>query len=337
MKDNLINEFDSLLKKSKNTLIIPHKNPDGDALGSSLALNFFLIKKGHNSLVISPNEYPSFLNWLPGQKKIINFSLNQKKAISLIDKADLILTLDYNDLSRTGEMESILTSADIPFVMVDHHENPKSYADLTFSEPQISSTSEMVYNIISKLDHSKIDSNIATCLYTGMMTDTGSFRFPSTTSKTYLIASKLIDLGANHSKIHQNIYDNYSFNRIRLLGTCLSNLKKIKNLPVVYTFLSQEDLRINNFKKGDTEGFVNYGLSLKNISLSVIMIEDKLQNLIKMSFRSKGNFSVNKFAKIYFNGGGHHNAAGGTSLKTLKETEKKFMNAIQECKKDFEA
>ena len=336
MKDNLINEFDSLLKKSKNTLIIPHKNPDGDALGSSLALNFFLKKKGHNSLVISPNEYPSFLNWLPGQNKIINFSLNQKKVISLIDEADLILTLDYNDLSRTGEMESILTSAKIPFVMVDHHENPKSYANLTFSEPQISSTSEMVYDIISKLDYSKMDSNIATCLYTGMMTDTGSFRFPSTTSKTYLIASKLIDFGANHSKIHQNVYDNYTFNRIRLLGTCLSNLKKIKNLPVVYTFLSQEDLHINNFKKGDTEGFVNYGLSLKNISLSVIMIEDKLQNLIKMSFRSKGNFSVNKFAKIYFNGGGHHNAAGGKSLKSLKETEKIFMNAIQECKKDFE-
>jgi len=336
MKDNLINEFDSLLKKSKNTLIIPHKNPDGDALGSSLALNFFLKKKGHNSLVISPNEYPSFLNWLPGQNKIINFSLNQKKVISLIDEADLILTLDYNDLSRTGEMESILTSAKIPFVMVDHHENPKSYANLTFSEPQISSTSEMVYDIISKLDYSKMDSNIATCLYTGMMTDTGSFRFPSTTSKTYLIASKLIDFGANHSKIYQNVYDNYTFNRIRLLGTCLSNLKKIKNLPVVYTFLSQEDLHINNFKKGDTEGFVNYGLSLKNISLSVIMIEDKLQNLIKMSFRSKGNFSVNKFAKIYFNGGGHHNAAGGISLKSLKETEKIFMNAIQECKKDFE-
>jgi len=336
MKDNLINEFDSLLKKSKNTLIIPHKNPDGDALGSSLALNFFLKKKGHNSLVISPNEYPSFLNWLPGQNKIIDFSLNQKKVISLIDEADLILTLDYNDLSRTGEMESILTSAKIPFVMVDHHENPKSYANLTFSEPQISSTSEMVYDIISKLDYSKMDSNIATCLYTGMMTDTGSFRFPSTTSKTYLIASKLIDFGANHSKIYQNVYDNYTFNRIRLLGTCLSNLKKIKNLPVVYTFLSQEDLHINNFKKGDTEGFVNYGLSLKNISLSVIMIEDKLQNLIKMSFRSKGNFSVNKFAKIYFNGGGHHNAAGGTSLKSLKETEKIFMNAIQECKKDFE-
>ena len=336
MKDNLINEFDSLLKKSKNTLIIPHKNPDGDALGSSLALNFFLKKKGHNSLVISPNEYPSFLNWLPGQNKIIDFSLNQKKVISLIDEADLILTLDYNDLSRTGEMESILTSAKIPFVMVDHHENPKSYANLTFSEPQISSTSEMVYDIISKLDYSKMDSNIATCLYTGMMTDTGSFRFPSTTSKTYLIASKLIDFGANHSKIYQNVYDNYTFNRIRLLGTCLSNLKKIKNLPVVYTFLSQEDLHINNFKKGDTEGFVNYGLSLKNISLSVIMIEDKLQNLIKMSFRSKGNFSVNKFAKIYFNGGGHHNAAGGISLKSLKETEKIFMNAIQECKKDFE-
>ena len=336
MKDNLINEFYSLLKKSKNTLIIPHKNPDGDALGSSLALNFFLIKKGYNSLVISPNEYPSFLNWLPGQNEIVNFSLNQNKVISLIDKADLILTLDYNDLSRTGEMESLLTSTKIPIVMIDHHENPKSYASLTFSEPEISSTSEMVYNIISKLDESKIDSNIATCLYTGMMTDTGSFRFPSTTSKTYLIASKLIAIGANQAEIHQNVYDNYTFDRIRLLGTCLSNLKKIKDLPVVYTFLSQKDLNLNSFKKGDTEGFVNYGLSLKNISLSVIMIEDKLQNLIKMSFRSKGNFSVNKFAKIYFNGGGHHNAAGGSSFESLKDTKENFLKAIQECKKDFE-
>ena len=335
MKDNLINEFDSLLKISKNIIIIPHKNPDGDALGSSLALNFFLIKKGHNSFVISPNEYPSFLNWLPGQSKIINFSLNKKKGISLINKADLILTLDFNDLSRTGEMESLLKSIKVPFIMIDHHENPKSYANITFSEPQISSTSEMIYNIVSKLDDTIIDTKIATCLYTGMMTDTGSFRFPSTTSNTYLIASKLIDFGANHSKIHEKIYDNYTFDRIRLLGTCLSNLKKIKDLPIVYTFLSQEDLHLNNFKKGDTEGFVNYGLSLKNISLSVIMIEDRSQNLIKMSFRSKGNFSVNKFAKTYFNGGGHHNAAGGTSHKSLKETEKFFLSAIEECKKDF--
>ena len=146
--------------------------------------------------------------------------------------------------------------------------------------------------------------------------------------KTAKITKKL-------TKIHEKIYDNYTFDRIRLLGTCLSNLKKIKDLPIVYTFLSLEDLHLNNFKKGDTEGFVNYGLSLKNISLSVIMIEDSSQNLIKMSFRSKGNFSVNKFAKIYFNGGGHHNAAGGTSYKSLKETEKIFLSAIEECKKDF--
>ncbi|MEE3035570.1 MAG: bifunctional oligoribonuclease/PAP phosphatase NrnA [Bacteroidota bacterium] len=336
MKNYLINEFNSLLEKSKNTIIIPHKNPDGDALGSSLALNFFLMKKGLNSVVVSPNDYPSFLNWLPGQNKIINFLSNQKKVISLINDADLILTLDYNDLSRTGEMESLLNSTEIPFVMIDHHENPKSYASITFSEPQISSTSEIVYNIISKLDKNIIDSKIATCLYTGIMTDTGSFRFPSTTSKTHLIASRLIAYGANHSKIHQNVYDNYTFDRIRLLGTCLSNLKKIKNLPVVYTFLSQEDLNLNNFEKGDTEGFVNYGLSLKNIFLSVIMIEDKSQNIIKMSFRSKGNFSVNKFAKTYFNGGGHNNAAGGTSNESLKKTEEKFLKAIKDSKKDFE-
>ena len=168
------------------------------------------------------------------------------------------------------------------------------------------------------------------------MTDTGSFKFPSTSSDTHLVASKLIDYGANHSKIHQNIYDNYTFERIRLLGICLSNLKKIKDLPVVYTFLSQEELDRNNFKKGDTEGFVNYGLSLENISLSVIMIEDKSQNIVKMSFRSKGNFSVNEFAKTFFNGGGHRNAAGGTSKDGLKNTEKAFLKAIMGIKDKFD-
>ena len=216
--------------------------------------------------------------------------------------------------------------------MIDHHQDPSDYADIMYSDSNIGSTCEMVYNLISQLNASQIDQKIATCLYTGIMTDSGSFRFPSTTSKTHHVIAELINKGANHSEIHQNIYDTFTFDRLRLLGTALTNLKKIKELPVVYITISQEELNKNNFKKGDTEGFVNYGLSLVGISMAVIMIENEQEQIIKMSFRSKGAFSVNDFARTYFNGGGHHNAAGGASKLSLSETESKFINSISKVK-----
>jgi phosphoesterase RecJ-like protein len=216
--------------------------------------------------------------------------------------------------------------------MIDHHQEPSDYADIMYSDSNIGSTCEMVYNLISHLDVAQIDQKIATCLYTGIMTDTGSFRFPSTTPKTHHVIAELIDKGANHSEIHQNIYDTFTFDRLRLLGTALTNLKKIEELPVVYITISQKELNRNNFKKGDTEGFVNYGLSLVGISVAVIMIENEQEQIIKMSFRSKGAFSVNDFARTYFNGGGHHNAAGGASKLSLSETESKFINSISKVK-----
>jgi len=332
MKKQLLEEFIQILNTSKKVVIIPHKNPDGDALGSTLALNFFLNKTGHQSSLISPNEYPDFLNWLPGQEGILKHTTETNKAVELIKAADLIFTLDFNSLGRVELLEPHINASSAKKIMIDHHQDPSDYADIMYSDSNIGSTCEMVYNLISQLNASQIDQKIATCLYTGIMTDSGSFRFPSTTSKTHHVIAELINKGANHSEIHQNIYDTFTFDRLRLLGTALTNLKKIKELPVVYITISQEELNKNNFKKGDTEGFVNYGLSLVGISMAVIMIENEQEQIIKMSFRSKGAFSVNDFAKTYFNGGGHHNAAGGASKLSLSETESKFINSISKVK-----
>ena len=332
MKKKLQKEFIQILNKPKKVVIIPHKNPDGDALGSTLALNFFLNKTGHQSHVVSPNEYPDFLNWLPGQEGILKHTTETDKSVELIKAADLIFTLDFNSLGRVEMLEPHINASSAKKIMIDHHQEPSDYADIMYSDSNIGSTCEMVYNLISHLDAAQIDQKIATCLYTGIMTDTGSFRFPSTTPKTHHVIAELIDKGANHSEIHQNIYDTFTFDRLRLLGTALTNLKKTEDLPVVYITISQEELNRNNFKKGDTEGFVNYGLSLVGISVAVIMIENEQEQIIKMSFRSKGAFSVNDFARTYFNGGGHHNAAGGASKLSLSETESKFINSISKVK-----
>lgn len=337
MDKQLLEAFKKLLSKPKRIVIIPHKNPDGDALGSSLALQFFLTKMGHQSKVISPNEYPEFLNWLPGQEKIINFLKSQEESERSIENAEIIFTLDYNQLSRIGDLQPLVEQSTAPKAMIDHHENPGDYASIQYAEPSRGSTCEMIFELIDAIDSSSIDASIATCIYTGIMTDTGSFRFPSTTATTHKIISTLIEKGAQPHLIHQKIYDTYSFQRLQLLGTALSNLKKIERLPVVYITLSQKELNQNKFKKGDTEGFVNYGLSLLGITLAVIMIENETEKIVKMSFRSKGAFDVNQFANKYFNGGGHINAAGGVSRLSLNKTVEQFLAAIDQEKSQFDA
>lgn len=337
MDRKLLEAFRKLLSKPKRIVIIPHKNPDGDALGSSLAIQFFLAKMGHQSKVVAPNEYPKFLNWLPGQEKIINFLKSPEESERLIENAEIIFTLDYNQLNRIGDLQPLVEQSTAPKVMIDHHENPGDYASIQYAEPSKGSTCEMVFELIDAVDPSCIDTSVATCIYTGIMTDTGSFRFPSTTATTHKIISTLIEKGAQPHLIHQNIYDTYSFERLQLLGTALTNLKKIEGLPVVYITLSQKELNQNKFKKGDTEGFVNYGLSLSGISLAVIMIENENEKIIKMSFRSKGALDVNQFANKYFNGGGHINAAGGVSRLTLNKTIAKFLAAIEQEKSQFDA
>ncbi|MFC0605430.1 DHH family phosphoesterase [Winogradskyella pulchriflava] len=332
-----IPEIKSLLSTPKSIVIVPHKNPDGDAMGSTLGLYHYLKSYNHNAVVIAPNDYPDFLKWLPGDDKVLKFESQQEESKTLIDNADLLFTLDFNAFHRAGnDMAEVLEATKATKIMIDHHQQPDDYATYTYSDVSMSSTCEMVYNFIEMLgDLNKIDTTIATCLYTGIMTDTGSFRFPSTTSRTHQIIGNLIDKGANNSDIHNNIYDTNTYSRLQLLGRAMQNLKVIPELSTAYITLSQAELDEFNFKKGDTEGFVNYGLSLKDIIFAAIFIENKQENIIKISFRSKGNFSVNQFSRAHFNGGGHDNAAGGRSDDSLEATVEKFISILPQYRNDL--
>jgi len=324
-----IKNIKQLLATPKNIVIVPHKNPDGDAIGSTLALYHYLIKDKHNATVIVPNDYPNFLKWIPGNDHILKHDSQTETCETLIKSADIIFTLDFNAFHRTGNMESILAESKALKIMIDHHQAPDDYATYMFSDVRMSSTAEMVYHFIEMLGStSRIDSNIATCIYVGIMTDTGSFRFPLTTSKTHKIIASLIEKGANNADIHNHIYDTNSYEKIQLLGCALSNLKVLPEARTAYITLSQNELNTFNYKKGDTEGVVNYGLSLKNIVFAAIFIEDKQEGIIKISLRSKGNFSVNEFSRNHFNGGGHTNAAGGRSELPLKTTVEKFISIL---------
>lgn len=336
MIEQSILEITSHLSRANKIVIVPHKGPDGDAIGSSLGLYHFLKDKGHKVKVIAPNDFPNFLKWLPGTGDIIIYENNREISDSLIDEAEIIFTLDFNLLDRTGEMEAPLRAAEATFIMIDHHPEPSDYADHTYSDATMSSTCQMVFKFIHKLRATKyITPEIATCLYTGIMTDTGSFRYRSTSSDTHMVIAELIKKGADNTLIHQNIYDTFTPNRLQLLGVALQNLKVNKEFRTAYITLSQEELDRHNFQKGDTEGFVNYGLALEGIVFAVIFIEHKVEGLIKMSLRSKGNFSVNEFARAHFNGGGHLNAAGGKSFLSLPDTVTKFSLVLEEYREEL--
>ncbi len=329
MNKQSISSVKKLLATPKKIVIVPHKNPDGDAIGSTLGLYHYLLKHQHVVNVITPNDYPDFLKWIPGEDTILKHDADTEKCNALIQEADIMFTLDFNAFHRTGNMETILSESNAVKIMIDHHQSPDNYATYMYSDVGMSSTCEMVYHFIDKLgDTNLIDKEIATCLYVGIMTDTGSFRFRSTTSTTHQIIAKLIEFGANNTAIHNNIYDTNSYNRLQLLGCALNNLKVIPKSRTAYITLSQEELNSYNFKKGDTEGVVNYGLSLKGIVLAAIFIEDKQEGIIKISLRSKGNFSVNEMSREHFNGGGHTNAAGGRSSSSLKATVDKFISIL---------
>jgi phosphoesterase RecJ-like protein len=331
-KDDIHN-IKELLSTQKNIVIVPHKNPDGDAIGSTLGLYHYLCLQNHKATVIAPNDYPEFLKWMPKEDTILHYDVETDKSNSLIANADIIFTLDFNALFRSGNMEEALEKSAAIKIMIDHHQQPDGYATYMYSDATMSSTAEMVYNFIEMLnDVDKINSNIANCLYVGIMTDTGSFRFSATTSTTHKIIGDLIDKGANNAQIHNNVYDQNSYNRLQLLGCALSNLKVIPELQTAYISLSQKELNTFNFKKGDTEGFVNYGLSLEGIIFAAIFIESQHEEIIKISLRSKGEFSVNEFSRAHFNGGGHTNAAGGRSELSLDKTIEKFISILPNYK-----
>lgn len=321
----------------KKIVIIPHKNPDGDAMGSTQGLCRFFKKLGHNALVISPNDYPSFLKWLPNTNEVLVYEHHKNKAERIIAEADFIFTLDFNHFSRCGDLEAPLTKAEAKgkatFAMIDHHQQPDTYAKFAYSDVNMCSTCEMVYHFIDHMNGLEtLDAEIATCLYTGIMTDTGSFRYRSTSSTTHRVIAKLIDAGADNTFIHESIYDTNTYSKLQLKGVALKNLKLLPEFKTAYITMSQKELDDHNFKKGDTEGFVNIGLSMQGYVFAIIFIENKQEGIIKMSFRSKGEFSVNEFARSYYNGGGHNNAAGGRSDLSLAATIEEFLRILPNYK-----
>ena len=329
MKIQDIQEIQLLLSTPKKIAIIPHRGPDGDAMGSTLALYHFLLKNNQHPIVISPNEFPDFLGWMPGSETIKIFEKDKQNCTKILEEAELIFTLDFNALHRTGEMEQVLAKLKAPFIMIDHHQKPDEYATVTYSDTSFGSTCEMIYNFISFLGKKQdIDKTIATCIYTGILTDSGSFRFPKTTGNTHRIVAELIDLGVENTEIPSLLFENSSFGRLQLLGRALQNMKVIKEHKTAYTTLTQYELNSFDYVKGDTEGFVNYGLQIKGIHFAAIFIENKEEKIIKISFRSQGDFDVNQFARDYFQGGGHRNAAGGKSEVSLEETLQKFEDLV---------
>jgi phosphoesterase RecJ-like protein len=335
ISESILNKLNDLIVQSNKILILTHYNPDGDAMGSSLALYHYLVKKGKQPTFVTPNDYPKFLHWLPGNDKVLVYKRQNGTVLNAIRDADLIFTLDFNDLDRTEGMESFVLDSKAKKVLIDHHPDPGKYADLVISETFYSSTAELVFHIIESMgDLDIIDETIAECIYTGIMTDTGSFNYNSSKPYTYYAVSKLIEKGIDKDKIHDNIYDNYSEDRMRLLGYCLN--QKMEVLPefnTAFISLSQKELKDFNFVPGDTEGFVNYPLSIKGIRFSAIFIEKDKQ--VKISFRSKGDFGTNNFSENHFNGGGHKNASGGSSNLSLNETILRFKELLPNYKKSL--
>ena len=298
-------------------------------MGSTLGLYHFLLKNNHHPVVVSPNEFPDFLAWMPGAETVKIFEKDKENCTKILEDAELIFTLDFNALHRTGEMEHVLAQLKAPFIMIDHHQKPDDYATFTYSDTSFGSTCEMIYNFILFLGKKHdIDKTIGTCIYTGILTDSGSFRFPKTTGTTHRIIAELIDLGVENTEIPTLLFDNSSFGRLQILGRALQNMKVITEHKTAYITLTQDELNSFGYVKGDTEGIVNYGLSIKGIVFAAIFIENKEEKIIKISFRSQGDFDVNQFARDYFNGGGHRNAAGGKSEVSMEETIRKFEDLV---------
>ncbi|MDW8297449.1 MAG: bifunctional oligoribonuclease/PAP phosphatase NrnA, partial [Raineya sp.] len=320
----------------KNIVITTHYKPDADALGSSLGWAGYLKKLGHNVKVISPSDYPKFLHWIPGNDEVIIYNTQNTAEIEqAVKNADLLCYLDFSCYPRLEEIAPIFQSVNgsTKTLLVDHHINPSIQATFSYHNTKAAATAQLIYELISELgDKDKIDVSIGEALYAGILTDTGSFKHPSTTRRVHEIAGELIDIGVNTTKVHNRIYDCNSEQRLRFLGYVLS--QKLVVLPeyrTAYITVTADELKRFHSQTGDTEGVVNYALSIEGIVLAAIMI-DRGEN-IKLSFRSVGDFSVNDLAAEYFNGGGHKNAAGGTSYLSLEETEKKFLEIIK-AKKD---
>ncbi len=321
------------LTEKQRIVVTTHYKPDGDAMGSSLGLYYWLQANGHDVNIIVPSDYPSFLFWMPGQEDVIIYTAQLDRSHQLIDEADLIFCLDFNHLSRIHEMEHVVRDAKALKIMIDHHLVPEGFDDFRHWDSSAAATAQLVYDfIVNQMnDRAGITPDIATCLYTGIMTDTGSFRFPSTSAQVHLIISDLINLGAQNWKIHEHVFNSSTENRLKFLGFCLLNrLEVLSEYNTALFAVSREDIERFNVSTGDTEGLVNYALSVSGIRLAALIIDRKER--IKISLRSIGDFPCNEICSIYFQGGGHKNAAGGSSDESLEDTVTTFKSILPNYK-----
>lgn len=332
ISESNIQKANKIIDRSDKIVIISHVSPDGDALGSSLGLYHFLMQLGKSVNVLMPNNFPDFLKWMKGANDVTIGDRSEKLAKELIEVADLIFCLDFNALKRIDHLGSWVEMSKAKKIMIDHHPDPESFCDVTISHPEISSTSELIFRFICRLGmFDLIDKNAAECIYTGMMTDTGAFTFNSNSPQIYFIISELLEKGINKDEIYDKVYNNYSECRIRLQGYVL--YEKMKIYPEYNTALitlSQEEQQQFQWKKGDTEGFVNIPLSIEGIIFSVFIRGEK--DMVKISLRSKGVFPTNQFSAEVFGGGGHLNASGGEFYGNLENAVKLFEEALPNYK-----
>ena len=324
-------ELSNLFSTSANILLISHINPDGDAVGSQLALYHYLTENGRKVSMITPNYLQEFLKWMTGADQIEIYIKERKKCRKLIEQADLIVFLDFNHSNRLGESEEFVKASGAKKILIDHHLDPENFTDIAISDTTKCSTAELVHELVCGMngDEPFKSKPYAEALYVGIITDTGNFEHGSYSSRTFRTVAELLESGLEKEKILDRIYNNFSSDRLRLQGFALNRrMVVMPELKTAYIYLSREDLREYNYVKGDTEGFVNMPLSIKGICFSAIFIEK--EGFIKMSFRSKGQFPSNEFATLYFSGGGHLNASGGEYPDTLENTIKYFLQVLKE-------
>jgi phosphoesterase RecJ-like protein len=323
-------ELSELLDSADNILLISHINPDGDAIGSQLALYHYLASKGKKAGMMCPNNLQEFLKWMDGSDKINVFIRKRKKCITLIESADLILMMDFNQPNRLGEAEEYVTRSSATKVIIDHHLEPKDFANLIISDPSSCSTSELVHEMVTMMNGGPfLNKSYSEDIYVGIITDTGNFEHGSYTGRTLRIIAGLLESGVDKDQLLNIVYNNFSADRMRLMGLALNErMTVLSEYRTAYISLTKKDLADFNHVKGDTEGFVNLPLSIKGINFSVLFIEK--DNFVKLSFRSKGKFPVNEFASRYFAGGGHRNASGGEFYDTLENTIKYFLKVLEE-------
>jgi bifunctional oligoribonuclease and PAP phosphatase NrnA len=333
--DHLIKKIGGLFSRPVKSTLFTHVNPDGDAIGTMLGLHWFLVALGHRVSMIVPNEIPFYLTWLPGCEKILVAKDQFEPSVKALREADLLICVDFNEPDRIDQLKNEFIHSKAVKVLIDHHPGPKAFTDLAISVPETGSSSELVYNLIAATGHVQlVDKNIAECFFVGIMTDTGCFSYNSSNPETYRIVADLLEKGIDKDGIFNKVYDNYSSERMRLLGFSLNEkMVVIPDYGTAYIALTREELANYNHVTGDTEGFVNFPFSIKGIKITALFLEK--EDYIKISFRSRGNFEINKFCEKHFNGGGHKNAAGGESYTSLDETIKTFVSLLPLYKREL--